>query len=300
VVSLINFFNDFCFINQAVCSTKIVHIHRKELIIMMKNTCLLSFARTGFINSCFLIALLLLLFSSCSVSKQSQYFRNLPKDTTLTGTVVNKYESTIVVGDRLAISVSSLNPQEDAIFNGASVSAGATNMGGYLVQENGTIQLHRLGTIQVEGLTRRVLMKQLEKKLEAYTKDPLVQVSYLNHKVTVIGEVAKPQVYNMGDEQISIIDLLIQSGDALTSANRADITIIREEGNTRNIKHLNLEDNSIFTSPWYFVKPNDIVLVNADTNKYIKNERRNRLQSNISLTASLLSLALIILTNIIK
>jgi polysaccharide biosynthesis/export protein len=270
---------------------------------MMKNNCLIRFCKTGYICCCFIVTSFVLLLSSCGISKQSQYFRKLAKDTTLTGTVVNNYESTIVKGDRLAISVTSLNPQEDLIFNGAvaSTSAGTgASVGGYLVQENGTIQLHRLGSIMVEGLTRRALIKQLEKKLEAYTKDPLVQVTYLNHKVTVIGEVARPQVYNMGEEQISILDLLVQSGDATPNANRADITIIREEGNTRNIKHVNLEDNSIFTSPWYFIKPNDIVLVNADANKYIKSERRNRLQNNLSLTASIVSLALILLSTFVK
>jgi polysaccharide biosynthesis/export protein len=272
---------------------------------MMKNTCLLSFARTSFMNSCFLVPLLLLLFSSCGISKQSQYFRQLSKDTTLTSTVVNKYESTITKGDRLAISVSSISPIEDAIFNGASISnagAGAARetMGGYLVQENGMVQLHRFGNVMVEGLTRRELAKMLEKKLEAYTKDPLVQVNYLNHKVTVIGEVGKPQVYNMAEEQISIIDLLVQSGDATQNANRRDIMIIREEGNNRNVKHVNLEDNSIFTSPWYFIKPNDIILVNSDDKKYLKSERRNKLQNNISLVASIVSLALILLSRVVK
>lgn len=271
---------------------------------MMKNNCLISFCKAGCISCVFIATSFILLLSSCSISKQSQYFRKLAKDTTLTNTVINNYESTIVKGDRLSITVSSLNSQEDAIFNGGTASAAvgtaASTTGGYLVQENGTIQLHRLGNIMVDGLTRRVLIKQLEKKLEAYTKDPLVQVSYLNHKVTVIGEVAKPQVYNMTEEQISLIDLLVQSGDATQNANRADITIIREEGNVRNVKHVNLEDNSIFTSPWYYIKPNDIVLVNADVNKYIKTEKRNRLQNNISLTASIVSLALIILSRVIK
>ncbi len=246
------------------------------------------------------------MFSSCTISKQSQYFRKLSKDTTLINTVLNNYESTIIKGDRLSIIVSSLNTQEDLIFNGTSPSSIASNntattsTGGYLVQEDGTIQLHRIGKIKVEGLTRRALVLQLEKKLEDYTKDPLVQVNYVNHKVTVIGEVGKPIVYNMPEEQISIIDLLVQSGDATQNANRTDIMIIREEGKNRNVKHINLEDNSIFTSPWYFVKPNDIVLVNTDEKKYLDTEKRNRIQNNISLTASIVSLALIILSRIVK
>jgi polysaccharide biosynthesis/export protein len=268
---------------------------------MMKNNCLQAIKRTGFTYLPILVGLFVTLLSSCTVSKQTQYFKTLSRDTTLKGAVVNNYESVIVNGDRLSINLSSISPAEDVLFNGMPVNS-TTNISeqGYLVNENGMVQLHRLGNIVVAGLTRRALAKQLEKKLEAYVKDPIVKVSYLNHKVTVIGEVGKPTVLPLNDEQISIIDLLVQSGDVTLAANKKDITIIREEGTDRIVKHVNLEDNSIFSSPWYFIKPNDIVLVNTDEAKYVKAEKRNKLQNNLSLAATITSLAIIILSRVIK
>ena len=76
--------------------------------------------------------------------------------------------------------------------------------------------------------------------------------------------------------------------------------IIREEKDTKTIKHLNLEDHSIFSSPWYYIQPNDIVYVLPDAEKYAKEEKRRKFQTNLSLAASLVSLAVIILNLILR
>jgi polysaccharide biosynthesis/export protein len=252
----------------------------------------------------FTTGILLLLFTSCKVTKQSAYFTNLQKDTTLKGFVTTNFESKIIKGDRLSISVSSLSTLEDALFNSAAVSTGAattgTTAGGYMVQQDGTILLHRLGTTTVAGLTRRELSKQLENKLLAYMKEPIVQVNFLNHKITILGEVRTPQVLTMPDEQLSVIDALVLSGDVTPNAKRNSIAIIREEGDEKKVKHINLEDHSIFSSEWYYVKPNDIILVSADTEKFVKEENRKKLQTNLSLAASAISLVIIILSRVIK
>jgi polysaccharide biosynthesis/export protein len=268
----------------------------------MRNNCTRGKNILGYTNLIAIsVSLIVVLLSSCSVSKQSHYFKTLSRDTTLKGAVVNNYESVIVNGDRLSISLSSINAAEDILFNGLVTSSSTnTTETGYLVNENGMVQLHRLGNVKVAGVTRRVLAQQLERKLEDYVKDPIVKVSYLNHKITVIGEVGKPTILPLNEDQISIIEVLVQCGDALPSANKKDITIIREEGTDRIVKHVNLEDNSIFSSPWYFIKPNDILLVNTDEAKYIKAEKRNKLQNNLSLAATITSLALIILSRVIK
>jgi polysaccharide biosynthesis/export protein len=249
-----------------------------------------------------------LLLSSCKVAKPSStYFTNLKRDTTLTGFITNTYESKILKGDKLAIIVSSLSPEEDRFFNGAAASANSTSGAtssvlstGYAVQDDGTILLHRLGNMQAAGLTRKELAKQIQNKLLAFMKEPIVKVDYIGHKVTIMGEVNNPKVINMEDEQMTLLDAIVLCGDINEKALRNNITIIREEGETKTIKHVNLEDHSIFSSPWYYLKPNDIVLINTDITKVDKQEKRLKLQNNISLASSAISLVVIILSRIIK
>lgn len=259
--------------------------------------------RTAAILAC--AVFFLTAFSSCKVTQQTQYFKTLSKDTTLTGFISNDFESKIRKGDRLAISVSSLSPLEDALFNGGSAAAsapvsGGSSTGGYAVMQDGTVELHRLGKVAAEGLTRKELVQKLQKELLPYLKEPIVTVSYLNHKVTILGEVAKPQVLDMPEEQISVIDALVMSGDVTANAKRSNILIIRNNGNGKKVKHINLEDNSIFSSPWYYVQPDDIVMVSPDNERYVKEENRRKLQTTLSLVASGVSLLIIILDRVIK
>ena len=251
-----------------------------------------------------LLFYIILFSASCTVTKQSTYFKTLQqKDTTITGFISNTYESKIQVGDKLSISVSSLSPTEDAIFNASNnttTTGNTTNISGIEVQPNGTVQLHRVGNILAASLTRKELSKNLEKQLLPYLKEPIVSVKYVNHKITIMGEVATPQVLNLPEEQISLIDALVLSGDVGINGKRNNVTIIRENGNQKQIKHVNLEDHSIFTSPWYYVQPNDIILVSSDYERLEKLERRAKLQGNISLFTSIISFVFIIVSQIVK
>ena len=136
-------------------------------------------------------------------------------------------------GDRLSIAVSSLSTVEDALFNSAGSGGGSTEAGGYVVQQDRTVLLHRLGTVQAAGTIRKELSRKPEERLLAYMKEPIVQVNFLNHKVTVMGEVRTPQIFNMPDEPLTIIDALILSGDVTANAKRNNNTIIREEGDRK-------------------------------------------------------------------
>ena len=257
--------------------------------------------KVGIIQLFFLFILCVLMMVSCKVTQPSSYFKNLKKDTTLAGSVTSDFELKIMKGDRLSIAVSSLSTAEDALFNSAgSVGGSSAKAGGYVVQEDGTVLLHRLGTVQAAGITRKELSGKLEDKLLAYMKEPIVQVNFLNHKVTVMGEVRTPQILNMPDEPLTIIDALILSGDVTANAKRNNIAIIREEGTERKVKHINLENNSIFSSPLYYLQPNDIILVSAETEKFEKEERRKKLQTTLSLVASGVSFLLIILNRVVK
>lgn len=240
------------------------------------------------------------LLTSCAPTKSAYYFKTLQKDTTLPGLVNKDLESKIIKGDDLGINISSLNREEDQIFNIGSGVSTVTGGAVFHVAQDGSIQIHKLGSVKVAGYTRKELAVILQKNLLPYLKDPIVTVQYLNHKVTVMGEVDKPQVINMMDEQLSVIDAIVICGDVKANAKRDKILVIREEGNQKNVKILNFEDHSIFSSPWYYLQPNDIVYVIPDEAKRQKEERRARFQTNFAIAASSVSLLVIILDRIFR
>jgi polysaccharide export outer membrane protein len=247
----------------------------------------------------------LLFFSSCSTPKNAYYFKNLPRDTSINTTINRLTESLIRKNDQLSITISSLNPDEDKVYNAAAISMinGAAGAGsgtsGYFVDANGNIQLHRLGSIHAEGMTRRELKNKIETDIKPYLKDPVVTVRYLNHRITVIGEVSKPSVIPMPEEQLSILEVLGSSGDLTLTGKKDNILIIRETATGKQFKRLNLEDHAVFTSDWYYLQPDDVVYVEPN-DKIVKDEKRQRTQQTVALAMSGLSLAIIILNSLLK
>ena len=239
------------------------------------------------------------LLASCAPSKSSYYFKTLQKDTTLTGLVNKDLESKIIKGDNLGISITSLSKEEDQLFTG-SMPGSNTGAPIFNVDQEGNINVHKLGNVKAAGSTRKELAAVLQKSLAPYLKDPIVTVQYLNHKVTIMGEVERPQVINMVDEQLSVIDALVICGDVKQNARRDNILVIREEGNQKKVKVLNFEDHSIFSSPWYYLQPNDIVYIVPDEAKRQRDERRARFQTNFAIASASISLLVIILDRIFR
>ena len=263
-----------------------------------------SFVQRRLISFTGLLAFLVS-FSACVTSRNTSYFQSLSRDTTISNFVSDNFENKIQPGDKLAIAASSLDAREDAIFNqgggesGEAITTGPVTAGGFLVRPDGTILLHRLGVTKVSGLTRKELSDQLQKQLSPYMKDVIVAVSFLNHKITVLGAVSTPQVLPLTSEQMPLIDAIVKSGDLTVDARGSDIMVIREEGNEKKVKHLSLEDASIFNSTWYYVRPNDIIYVTKDTKQAEKEARQNSLRTTLSLVASGVGLLIIILDRIL-
>lgn len=255
------------------------------------------------INSVYLYAImgcmaLLLFMASCSVPKTAYYFRNLQKDTTI-NTIGRGEDIKIKKNDILLINFSSLNPEEDAKYNAPAMVASTSGTSGYLVNDNGTIQLHKLGIIKVEGLTRGQLKDKLQQDISPYLKDPVVTVFYQNHKITVMGEVGSPLVISMPEEQVPILEILTKSGDVSQYARRDNILVIRDTETGKQFKRINLEDQSIFTSAWYWLRPGDVLYVQPNNEKE-KAEKRARLQQNLALGVTALSITVFVLDRIIK
>jgi polysaccharide export outer membrane protein len=239
-------------------------------------------------------------FTACKTTQPSAYFTTLTKDTTIIGATPNDYESTIQKGDQLSIAVTSLSPTEDAIFNQGAATSTSPALTGFTVYPDGSVLLHRLGRVKVEGLTRRQLAAKLEKDLLPYMKEPIVNVGYMNHKVTVIGEVGGPQIIQMPEEQLSLLEVLVKSGGIKSTGLANKVMIIREQGNNKQVKYVNMEDHSIFNSEWYYVKPNDIVYVKNDEKQRLKAEKSQKLQTTISLVMTGLSFFFIVIDRIFR
>jgi polysaccharide export outer membrane protein len=201
--------------------------------------------------------IMLLFFSSCTTTKNTNYFQGIKNDTTLTNLVSKDFEPKIQKGDLLSISVSSLSPENTAIYNAPQNIQGTAT--GYLVDQNGNINFFKLDTLHVEGMTRKELKETLEKDLTPYLAQTVVAVGFLNRHVTMIG--ALSSIIPMPNDNMTILDAISTAGGIGDNARKDDILVIREKDGSKEFKKLDLTDESIFHSPYFYLQSNDIIYI---------------------------------------
>lgn len=217
----------------------------------------------------FLCILLLPLLFSCLSSRKSIYF-NINGDA-VTDIQNPMTEPVIQKNDLLSITVSSKSPEASQIYNmpAANRNVTGTELNGYLVNDDSTIQFPVLGAIKAAGRTKTDLQRDIVQRLQEnkLLLDPIVSIRNLNFKVTVLGEVLHPSVVNVPAERINLLEALGFAGDLTLYANRTNVLLIREVNNKRVFKTINLNSNEIFSSEYFNLKPNDIVYVQPNKTK---------------------------------
>ena len=149
--------------------------------------------------------------------------------------------------------------------------------------------------MQIGGLSKEEAKEKLVEQLEEYLKDPIVNIRYLNYRVTVIGEVNRPSTFTIPSEKINILEALGMAGDMTAYGKRENVLIIREEEGERTMTRVNLNNKELLNSPYFFLQQNDVVYVEPDRLKQVNASTNAR---TISIITAITSLAIVIATRV--
>ena len=176
-----------------------------------------------------------------------------------------------------------MNPDASKAFNAANISGtqistasgSMSRASGYLVDQDGYISFPFLGKLEAAGKTKKGLSEEIRMALEErkLLLEPIVGVRYLNYTVSVLGEVAKPSVFTIPNEKVTLLEALGLAGDVTIYAQRDNIMLIREEDSVKKVIRLDLTSDEIFTSPYYYLRSNDIVYVQPNKAKVASTRR---------------------------
>ena len=239
--------------------------------------------------------------AGCTPARKLVYFQGeTSRDDTLS--LLKPFIPLIRQGDILQVHVSSLNADASAYFNPSATTDGSTLVNtlnpltrtpGYLVAEDGTIKLPLIGKLLVEGLTNDKAAESITDKLNAYLKEPTVIVRNLNFRISVLGEVTRPSLYAIPNEQITLPEAIGLAGDLTIYGRRDNVLVIRQENGKRIFVRLNLTQRKTFQSPYYFLHPSDIVYVEPGKARLTSVDQTYQLAP---IAIGLLSIVAIILT----
>ncbi|NJY63642.1 sugar transporter [Salinimicrobium sp. CDJ15-81-2] len=224
------------------------------------------------IRQLIVVVSVLLFVSSCVPTKRLMY---LQEDDVATDSVIKveriQKPYRIQVNDLLSIRVKALDQELVGMFNPiGEENPNATGeerlyYDGFLVDAQGNIRVPTLGEVNVLGFTVDEVREKIEKALlEQYFTEQaniFVTVKLAGIRYTTIGEIgAGTQV--IYKEQVTIMEAIAQAGDISEFGDRTDVVIVRQYPGGEKRHHIDLTTIDAMRSPYYYIQPNDLIIVN--------------------------------------
>lgn len=231
-----------------------------------------------------------LFMASCGAPRELGYISDAERDSAQR--ILTTYSNTIHPGDQLYIYVNSEMIESVIPFNqethieaversrlntirtGNSMQESyykknVRQIAGYLVDDNGYITFPIIGKVHAAGIEYDSLQNLLQQKLitGGYVNDPVVTVSPMNFRVSVVGEVRMPRELHVVGERLTIFEALAMCGDITDSGMRSNVVVMREKNGVVTPIEIDLTKKTIFESEVYYLQQNDIVYVEPNLAK---------------------------------
>ena len=217
---------------------------------------------------------------SCRSSKELIYLKDANPNQFIKNLPVQTIEHILKKGDILYVSIKSMNPDVNLLFNPETnmetttsnafekfITPGGAYLYGFEIDSQGYIKLPLLGTIRVSGVTQSEAESLIQRTADKSLNDATVKVKLLNFKVTVLGEVREPGIYYNYNNTMTILDALAMANGNTDFATIHKVMVIRAnpEGNKPYL--LDLSSKDAYASEAFYLHPNDYVFVQPDRHK---------------------------------
>ena len=245
----------------------------------------------------FALFLFVLMLSSCASKKDIWYLQDAGENS---ATQINFQNTSIQPNDILKIDVETLVPEAAIPYNKGGgiqqINIQILQLQGYLVSNEGTIDFPGLGILSLFNLTINEAEQKIKDELVngGHLNNPRVSVRLVNAKVTILGEVNAPGTYNFTEQNITLLQALGLAGDLTINGKRDDIILTRDVDGTKTITHIDLTSTEFMSSEFFFIKPNDTIIVNQNKPKVTSSGYVGNISALIGVISILLSTTVIL------
>ncbi|KHJ36997.1 polysaccharide export protein EpsE [Pedobacter glucosidilyticus] len=212
-----------------------------------------------------ILLLTIILLSSCSPKGKNVLFQTQKEKLAKEPVTIIQGDSSqsitlqkIQAGNILAIK----NLQSNVQLTGdrGLVNTGQLEVLTFLVEDDGTVNIPVLGKLTLAGMTRVEAEKFLEEQYKAkLLKDPIIDLTITNAKVTVLGEFGLQTNVLLIKDQTHLVEILGNVGGLNPRANKRKIKIIRGDLSNPTVIIANLTDINSLSDKKLILQNNDII-----------------------------------------
>jgi polysaccharide export outer membrane protein len=217
------------------------------------------------------IVVILLSLTSCVSQKKVKLIQehvNKENTTQFENARSNSYR--VQAGDHLYIRVYSIDPKTSKFFQADFpylMNSTYQYLNTYVVDEFGYITFSFIEKLYVKGMSVEEIQKALQKQLDEYFKEASAYVKLVNFQVGVLGEVKSPGNYTIEQDQINVFQAIGLAGGVTEFGNFEQVKLVRQTQSGSEIHLLDITDNRILESPYYYLMPNDILYIEPRSTK---------------------------------
>lgn len=213
------------------------------------------------------ICLTVIFLSSCASKKDVIYLQDID-NSQLDNITKIKPKPKVQISDILKIDIKTLDTESVIPFtktlapsNSGNQQVGLLKLQGYLVDEDGYIDMPEIGKVQVAGLSVTQAEEKVKAKLSSYLINPYISIRIVNYKFTIQGEVNNPGTYEITEPNFTLLQALGMAGDLSIRGRRDNIVIVRTLDNERITKRIDLTKSDWMNSDFYFIRQNDWIYI---------------------------------------
>ena len=216
-----------------------------------------------FIITCFLL-------SSCITPLDLEYIQSNQE---LSSSEILNYDYRLQPGDLLSVQISTTTEQQHDFFNKENTSNSQLMIEnpylyGYLINDDGNLDLPSFGLIKAEGFTLYELENVIKQIAISYFEKPVVKLNIVNFEVSVLGEVNNPGTFKIVHPEVNLLYAISLAGDITQFGNRRKVKIIRDENSVNKVLYVDLTSFDILNSKDFLLQPKDIIYIEPLPKKF--------------------------------
>jgi len=211
----------------------------------------------------FVLIISCFVFSSCITNRDLEYIQSNERG--IANNVVKK-DYRLQPGDLISVQISTTTEQQHDFFNKENTSNSQLMIQnpylyGYLIKEDGNLDLPSFGIVKAEGFTLSELENIIKQIAVSYFESPVVKLNVVNFEISILGEVNNPGTFKIVNPEANILYALSLAGDITQFGNRRSVKIIRSQDEINKIFYLDLTDKNLLNSKDFLLQPKDIIYI---------------------------------------
>jgi polysaccharide export outer membrane protein len=206
-----------------------------------------------------------IIFTSCISQNKIKLIQEKTTKTPTTDFANSKLSTyRLQTGDQLYIEVYSVDPKTSKFFQTDFpdlMNPTYLFLKSYSVDEFGFIHFSFIEKMYVKGMTVAEVKDLLQKTLNDYFKESTVDIKLVNFEISVLGEVNSPGSFTVYREQINIFQAIGRAGGFKDFGNPKKVKLVRQVPSGSNVIELDLSNNKILESQYFYLQPNDVLYI---------------------------------------